>query len=139
MHLQRVPVPKSSVENTLRPELTSLAMLSHVMHLNMLARVPQSILAGADLSKGNPGSWKSHICALIFQHSQVLHSLQHAENCCLLYLYCLFVYCIFYCHKIHFFFLPLAHLPFRSNGADPSSSKLNTQGKCHVHPTWPFL
>lgn len=100
MHLQRVPVPKSSVENTLRPELTSLATLSHVMHLNMLACVPQLILAGADLSKGKPGGWKSHVCALIFQCSQLLYSQQHAENCCLLYL-----------PQNTYFFLPLIHLP----------------------------
>lgn len=85
VHLQRVPVPKSSIENTLRPGLTSLSTLSHV-HLNMLARVPQSIQAGADLPKGKPGAWKSHFCALASQCWQVLHGLQHAENCSLLYL-----------------------------------------------------
>lgn len=113
----------------MRPGLASLAMLSHVMHLNMLARVPRSVLAGADLSKEKPGGWKSHICALMFQCSQVLHGLQHTENCCLLYMP----------RKTHFSAISpspiISPFPFGTEGADPSGSKLCTQGLCYVHPT----
>lgn len=52
---------QKTVERTPRPGLTPLAMLSHVVQLSTLARVPRCVLTGADLAKGKLGGWKSYI------------------------------------------------------------------------------
>lgn len=74
---------------------------------------------------------KPYLCSM-FQCSQVLHGLQQTENCCLLYMP----------RKTHFSAISpspiISPFPFGTEGADPSGSKLCTQGLCYVHPTWPF-